>query len=141
MGELVDLCRKIWNKLFNKEVITYIIFGAITTVISIIVFNVSVDLGYDEIASNTVSTVIAVIFAFVTNKIWVFNSRDYSVKTLISEFSKFSLGRLFTFLVETVLLVILVRIVHIPTKISKYITQAVVIVLNYLVSKLAVFRK
>jgi putative flippase GtrA len=141
MGKLAVFCNKVWEKLFNKEVITYIIFGVMTTVISIIVFNICVDSGYDEIISNTISTVIAVLFAFVTNKIWVFNSRDYSVKTLASELSKFSLGRLFTFLVETVLLVILVRLLSIPSKISKYITQVVVIVLNYLVSKLAVFRK
>lgn len=133
--------KKILKKILNRETIMYIFFGGLTTVISVVAYAVCINFGFSVALSNTVSTVIAVSFAFVTNKIWVFESKDLSIKTTRSELVKFVAGRGVTYIIETGLLIFLVDFLGFHPIICKNLTQIIIIVLNYLVSKLVVFRR
>jgi len=137
---MVEFIKKIIEKLLNRETVTYIIFGVLTTVVSIIVYNMCIDQSMGAAQSNTISTVIAVLFAFVTNKIWVFESRDFSIKIISQEFVKFGGGRVVTYLIETGLLIVLVDMLAFHAKGCKYFTQIIIIALNYVISKFAVFK-
>ena len=72
---------KLWKKLINKETILYLVFGILTTVINIAVCGLLADiLKWDIYLSNTIAWILSVIFAFVTNKIFVFNSKATDAK-------------------------------------------------------------
>ena len=129
------------KKALNQETIMYIFFGGMTTVISIVIYAVCISAGFNVALSNTVSTIAAVSFAFVTNKLWVFESKDLSIKTTRRELTKFLGGRGLTYLIETGMLIFLVDYLGLHPIICKNFTQIVIIVLNYLISKLVVFKK
>ena len=132
---------KILKKILSQETIRYIFFGGLTTLISIVIYALCISAGLGVALSNTVSTVIAVSFAFTTNKIWVFDSRDLSRQTTGRELSKFLIGRGATYLIETGLLIFLVDYLGLHPILCKNFTQVLIIVLNYIVSKFIVFRR
>ncbi len=129
------------EKVLNRETVMYVFFGVLTTALSFVMFELGTFLGFNVFYANTFSTVIAVSFAFVTNKLWVFNSKSFRFFDVLSEFLKFCSGRLFTFLVETGLLIWLVSWLGFNKTYCKLFTSVVIIVLNYVVSKWGVFRK
>ena len=132
------------KKLFQKlwPIIVYGIFGVLTTVVNVAVYH-----GCYEIIniSNLVSTIIAwfvaVAFAFVTNKIFVFESRSWETDVALPELVKFVSCRVGTGVFEVGFMLIFVDILHFDGTISKLITNFVVIVLNFILSKLVIFRK
>ncbi len=121
-----------------KESYAYLIFGVLTTAISLIIFQVLSAFGCDIVINNTISTVVAVLFAFFTNKVYVFKSTDWHGWYL--ELFKFAAARFFSYLIETCLLFILVESLHFNSFICKVFTTGVVIVMNYFTSKYAVFK-
>ena len=151
--------RKFLQKLLNRETILYLIFGVLTTLVDSVVFWVlnHFVFGIDYyILNHAIAFVAAVLFAFFTNKVFVFRSEDWSGKTFMRELSTFFSGRLFSFGLATLVLVIAKELFHaaeyelqITEKISlngveivKYTVVMVLnIVLNYFISKLLVFRK
>lgn len=136
---VLELFKKITAKLFTREIITYIIAGVLTTALSIVIFWLCRPLG--TVGANTVSTVLAVLFAFCINKLWVFQSYTKKTMDVLRELLTFSAGRFFTYVLETVLLVVLIDYSGLPGTASKIFTSVVVIVLNFAISKWAVFRK
>lgn len=134
------------KKLLGMEIIRYIIFGAMTTLLSLESFKLffvtfsSLGQNTNIFISNTLSTILAVLFAFFTNKLWVFYSKSSSFKETMGELLKFSLGRLFTYGVDMALILALVNYMHIEPFFSKIITQIIIIILNYIISKKAVFK-
>jgi putative flippase GtrA len=96
--------------------------------------------GMGTAAANTVSTVIAVVFAFFINKFFVFRSASWVLKVVLREFAAFCLGRLATYLMETGLLVVMIDWMGWPSMICKGFTMVLVVVGNYIISKWAVFR-
>ena len=90
--------------------------------------------------SNLLSWVIAVTFSYITNKLFVFQSNAKGKLELTKEFGKFVLGRVFTLILETVILYVMVDLLHINDMIVKVISQIVVIVTNYILSKLIIFK-
>lgn len=136
-----------------KEIIFYIIFGILTTAVSFVSYAVCTRLIYlqSEIAgiavSNVISWVCAVLFAFVTNKIWVFESRSGDVKTVLNELWKFIASRLVTGALEWFGVPFLVyaglnqTILGTKGMLSKLIVSVAVVILNYVFSKIFVFRK
>ena len=83
----------------------------------------------------------AVLFAFVTNKRYVFESRDYSPKVFFTELWKFIAARLLTFVIEYGFMLLTIDVFHFDDRIMKLIVSVIVIILNYVFSKLLVFRK
>lgn len=136
-----------WNKLktiFEKyyDVITYLVFGVLTTAVNYIVYlpcyNV---LGLSASVSNVLAWAVAVAFAFLTNKPFVFRSCDWSAKTVIPELIKFIGTRLGSGALETLILLVTVDLLQWNGNVWKLITSVLVVILNYIGSKLLVFRK
>lgn len=136
-----------------KEIISYVFFGVLTTVVSFVSYAIFTKIirTQNEIAgvavANVLSWVCAVIFAFVTNKLWVFESKESGIKTVLSELCKFTASRLFTGVIEWFGVPLLVffglnqTILGIEGMLSKVTVSVIVVILNYIFSKLFVFAK
>ena len=126
----------------NKEVLLYLFFGGLTFLVSVIsyaYFNVT--LGINELVANIISWVLAVAFAFFTNRIWVFQAPTKTVSQFLMQLIRFFMGRVATLVVEEVILLVFITILGFNSMAVKVIAQVIVIVLNYVISKLVVFRK
>ena len=123
------------------EVITYLFFGVLSTIVNYIVYLPGyLLLGWSAALSNAVAWVVAVAFAYLTNKPFVFKSNDWSRKTVIPELTKFVSCRVASGVAETLILLITVDVLNWNGTIWKLITSVLVVVLNYIGSKLVVFR-
>ena len=129
-----------FQRLLTREVISYLFFGVLTTVVSLTSYALFLHLGIGLIVTNTLSTFLAILFAYVTNKIWVFRALNFEVGAMIVEFFKFLSSRFFTFVIDTVLLIFLVDLLLFDPFLAKVFTSVVVVILNYLLSKKAVFK-
>ena len=133
-----------FNKLFDlykkyKEIINYLIFGGLTTLISIITYALFAKVFHiDYLISNVLSWIIAVLFAYITNKIFVFESKS---KKNVKEITSFFFFRVVSLIMEMVILYVFVDMLHIDDLVTKIIAQVIVIVSNYVFSKLFVFKK
>ena len=127
----------------NKEIINYLIFGVLTTVVSFVVYFIFAKVfKIDEVISNVISWFFSVLFAFITNKLYVFESKETGKKTLLKEIISFYLARLFTGVAcDLGVFAVMVKTFKINDVLSKLVTQVIVIILNYVLSKLIVFRK
>ena len=128
--------------LFNKhrEIIMYIIFGALTTVVSLFSFwFFATYLKINVLIANIISWICAVSFAYFTNSRFVFTKGE-DFKTRFQEMIKFFSGRLATLGIEEVILFIFVTLLHYNEMIVKICAQVVVLVSNYFISKLIVFK-
>lgn len=123
------------------EVLIYLVFGVLTTVVNYViylpVYNI---LGLSAALSNAIAWVGAVAFAYLTNKPFVFKSHDWSLKTVVPELTKFVGCRVASGVAETLILLVTVDIFHFNGNIWKLFTSVIVVVLNYIGSKLFVFR-
>ena len=125
-----------------KEVINYLFFGGCTFLVSIISFYLFNKVcGFNEHIANVISWILAVSFAYITNKKYVFESKTSEKKDLLREISSFVSARLLTLVMEEIILVVGVNLLHIDSMIVKIIAQVVVIVSNYFLSKLFIFKK
>lgn len=126
----------------HYDKIVYLVFGVLTTVVNYIVYlpchNV---LGISAARSNVIAWAVAVIFAYLTNKPFVFRSHDWSAKTVLPELVKFVGTRIGSGSLETLILFLSVDLLGWNGNLWKLITSVIVVVLNYVGSKLLVFRK
>ncbi len=137
-----NLINKIIEKLFTREMISYLIFGVLTTVVNFIFYWLFTDvLHIYYIASNVVAWIFAVIFAYITNKLYVFESKSWELKLIIKEVISFGAARLFSLLFETGFLALTVEIMGVPKLIAKIIAAVFVVIINYVASKLFIFKK
>lgn len=151
---MINKIKKLAKK--YRELITYIIFGVLTTIVSLVSFKIFDSLLGEKLylLTNIMSWIFAVSFAYITNKLWVFESKSWQGKTVIKELLGFVGARLFSLGVEELGLWLLIDIFHMGAlrlsilsldingnMIAKVIMQIVVIILNYVFSKLVVFKK
>lgn len=135
MGKILNL----YNQF--KEQILYIVFGVLTTAINIIAFFVcSRIINLSLIPSNIIAWILSVLFAFVTNKIYVFNSKNCSFSIVLRELIDFIVARGATGILDLGLMYLFVSIIGIEDMVSKIIINIIVIILNYILSKLYVFK-
>ena len=126
----------------NSEIVTYIAFGVLTTAVNFMVFLFSRKLlNLSATASNIVAWIVAVLFAFLTNKPFVFKSKSWAGKVVIPEFVKFVSGRIGSGVMETVFLFVTVDCLNWNETIFKLIASGFVMVLNYILSKFVAFKK
>ena len=138
MQKIVDLFSK------YKEVIMYLIFGVLTTVVSLISYYLlTITVLNPESAlqlqiANIISWVLSVAFAYVTNRKYVFESKsnDY-----IKEITSFVGGRVVTLLMDMLIMFVFVTVLHMNDKLFKLVSQVIVIIANYIISKIFVFKK
>ena len=126
--------------LVNYETVSYLFFGGLTTLVSMGSFALLIYIGMGTATANIVSNVLAIIFAFVTNKMFVFESSSWRMGVLLPELIKFGASRAFTTLVETLALMLLVDILGFDPLIMKALTMMFIQVIgNYALSKWVVF--
>ncbi len=125
----------------GKEPILYIIFGVLTTIVNIAVYQLCLWVSLAYGTANTIAFVISILFAYVTNKNIVFESKQLHVTGLVWEFIKFMAARLGTFAVEMAGLWLLIDQLAFDKILPKYFMTVVVIVLNYFLSKWVIFKK
>lgn len=134
--KLVDFIDK------RYDVLVYLVFGGLTTVVNFAVLFPCVNvLGMSPTVGNTVAWIVAVAFAYVTNKPFVFESHDWSVSVVGPELAKFVSTRIGSLVIEDVILFVTVQTFGWNLAIWKLVTQVLVIIINYVGSKLLVFRK
>lgn len=133
----------------KSEVFRYLFFGGLTTIVSLGSYYLAALAisGGDEMtslqvqAANIISWVFAVSFAYITNKLWVFNSRSSDLRVILREVTSFVSARIFSLAVEAGWLFLSVELMGINDFAAKVIGQFVVVVLNYIFSKLFIFKK
>lgn len=136
MGKLKELINK------HFDILSYLFFGGLTTLVNYLVYLPCFNwLQLSASVSNAIAWVFAVVFAFVTNKPFVFKSHDWSAKVVIPELTKFLGCRIGSGILETALLFLTVDLLHWDGNLLKLITSVMVVILNYFGSKLLVFTK
>lgn len=122
-----------------KEIINYLIAGFLTTVVALVTFFLFKDIFHVHyIISNVISWIFAVLFAYVVNRKYVFESKSTG-NAKIKEFINFIKYRLLSLLIETLCLYALVDHIHMNSGIAKVIVQIIVIIVNYIFSKFLTF--
>lgn len=137
---LLNRFEPIYNK--QKEILLYLLFGGLSFLISIGTYALfSTLFGIHELISNVLSWIITVAFAFFTNRIWVFDAPTDRISDFMRQISKFYAGRIITLVIEEIILLIFIMVLCLPSIPIKVAAQTIVIFLNYIVSKLLIFRK
>ena len=123
------------------DILSYLFFGILTTAVNYIVYLPCYNIwGLSASVSNVIAWVVAVAFAYLTNKPFVFRSHDWSAKTVVPELTKFVGCRLGSGALETAVIFVTVDLLSWNGNVMKLITSVIVIVVNYLASKLLAFR-
>lgn len=126
----------------HYDILAYLFFGVLTTVVNYIVYLPCYNLlNLSAAVSNVIAWAVAVAFAYLTNKPFVFHSHDWSRKTVVPELIKFLGSRVASGATETVIIFITVDCLLWNGNIMKLVTSVLVVILNYVASKLLVFRK
>ncbi|MCI8836810.1 MAG: GtrA family protein [Hungatella sp.] len=131
----------IWGSLRSRESVTYIICGVLTTAVDWITHRILWHMGAEYQVSTAVSWAAAVLFAFVSNKFWVFQSFEVKPKQMWKEFVSFAACRVATFLITMAGMIIMVGMLHWNEFFGKLIVSGASMVLNYIPSKLFIFKK
>lgn len=136
IAKIRELVQKHW------DILSYLFFGGLTTVVNYLVYFPLYNwLQFSATVSNAVAWVFAVAFAYLTNKPFVFKSYDWSAKTVVPELTKFVGCRIGSGAVETALLLLCVDWLNWNGNLMKILTSILVVIVNYVASKLIVFRK
>lgn len=148
--------KKLFKALVNKETITYLIFGVLTTVVSFVTLKLfDVLLGTKlYLLSNTISWVASVAFAYVTNKLFVFESKSWKASVLKKEIPSFLSARIASYFVEQGCLWLFMNPLHFENKVfdfkiiklsglmtAKVIASVLVVIINYVLSKFFIFKE
>lgn len=128
-----------YNKI--KEVIWYGFFGVLTTLVNIISFYFLDKTGMNVYLNNFIAWFLSVLFAFITNKLYVFNSKSLDKKVVIKEICSFFFFRILSLGIDMAGMYICISLLNIGKMISKIIMNIIVIVANYIFSKIFIFKK
>ena len=126
-----------------KEVINYLIFGVLATIVNFVSYFIFARiLKIDEVISSGLSWLVSVLFAYTTNKIFVFESKTKTAKEFLKEMASFFLARIISGITCDVgTFALMVKVFKINDIFSKIVTQIMVVILNYILSKFVVFKK
>lgn len=132
--------KALWNQ--YKELLLYVIFGAFTTLINIVSYHICRSwFAIALVPSDILAWVLSVLFAYITNKLFVFESRSWEPRLVLREALEFFMARLVSLGVDVAFLYITVTYLgwwEMPMKIA---ANVVVIIINYIFSKLVIFKK
>lgn len=145
-----------------KEIILYIVFGGLTTVVNIVVYWAMYDKSHmSNVFSTVMAWILSVLFAYITNKLFVFESKSFALKFLLAEMASFFLCRLLTGLMDLGIMYLFVDMdisgfantlftIHIGTQLKftvsfgmvvKVLSNVLVVILNYIASRMVIFKK
>ena len=132
--------KKLWKK--YKEIVLYLIFGGGTTLVNIVVYYACAHLlQQNTVISTGIAWLLSVLFAYVTNKIWVFESKTHTMSEVLREVISFFSCRLLTGLLDIAIMFVCVDVLKWNDLIVKILSNVIVIVLNYVASKLIIFAR
>ncbi len=149
-----ELISKQYNK--HKEIVLYALFGVLTTIANFLAFWIFSKVLGEELylVNNAFAWIAGVLVAFVTNKLYVFNSKSWKPKTAAKEFAEFTAARIFSFFVEEAGMWFFITVLHFSDKslslfafsisgqiIVKFFLSVVVVIMNYFFSKFIIFKK
>lgn len=146
MRSVKDMWHEVKPDLISIEMLKYSLFGTGTAIIDVVVYSLCykylpIRYAWLTTASNIIAWIAATLFAFYTNKLFVFHARNNGKKHFLYEFLAFFGARALTLVLSLVLLILLVDVLHANPYYSKIGTNVLVIILNYIFSKLIIFRK
>ena len=125
-----------------QDIISYLVFGVLTTLVNYVVYLPLYNwLGISGTVSNAIAWAVSVAFAFLTNKPFVFKSHDWSAKVVLPELVKFLGTRIGSGLLETAIIFVTVDLLAWDGNLMKLATSVLVVIINYVGSKLLVFKK
>lgn len=126
----------------HKAIIAYIFFGGCTTLVNIVAYYIcSTFVGMGNVPSTIAAWTIAVLFAMVTNKLYVFDSKSFNWRVILWELTTFYLCRIFTGILDVGIMYVAVDIYEWQPLVWKAISNILVIIINYLCSKLIIFKQ
>lgn len=135
------MIEKIKQKLFTREIILYLVAGVLTTIVNIISYHIFCNIiGIESLISNGIAWVLSVLFAYVANDRFVFVQEKMTKQQEFKKFIKFITARLFSFGVDEAGMFLFVEIVFIHNIIAKIIMNVIVVILNYIFSKVFIFK-
>ena len=129
------------QKCLNRETISYLVFGVLTTIVNYVSYEACKWLGIHYTVATVIAWVLAVAFAYITNKLFVFKSKSFEKAVLIKEITAFVSCRVFSGLCDLGFMVLAVEIIGINDSIAKLVANVFVVVINYIFSKLFIFKK
>ncbi|MDC7290850.1 GtrA family protein [Blautia schinkii] len=135
MNKIKDLIQK----LFESSVVRYVFFGGCTTMVNLISFYILRKLHVELNVANVISIILAILFAYVVNSKYVFQDKCDTLKDHLRPFCKFISARLVTMVIEVGGVWLLVEVLHMDDMLGKFLTQFIVLALNYVFSKFFVF--
>lgn len=143
---MIEKIKALWQK--DRSVILYLIFGGLTTVVDWAVSFVLYWLLGGAIEQNALfiqvaditAWVCAVTFAYVTNRTWVFESKKSGFFPIAAELTSFAGGRVVTFLIQEGIIFVCCNLMELNVYAVKIAASVIVVILNYFISKLLVFR-
>lgn len=131
--------KALWDK--YKHVFFYLVFGALTTVVNIAAYHICYEIWrVPNVPSNIIAWVLAVAVAYITNKLWVFDSKSFAPQTLLPELWKFVSCRLATGVMDTAIMWVGVDLLRGPGTPIKLGANVLVVVFNYIFSKWIIFK-
>lgn len=135
----MDKLKSLYAK--HRDAVLYIIFGVCSTVVNIVVYYICAHpMGLSTTLSAVIAWVFSVVFAYVTNKIFVFRSKTGSLSALFKEITNFVAARLATGAMDLVIMFVFVDMMHVNDMLVKIASNVLVVILNYILSKLFVFK-
>ena len=136
MNKIKELIGKYW------ELISYTFWRVMTTLVNYVVYFICTKaIRIDYLIANIIAWFIAVVFAFWVNKIYVFRSYQKDAKTMLREFGTFVSARILSGVLETGMLALFVEAMHFNDSVIKIIASVLVVIINYVLSKLIIFKK
>ncbi len=125
-----------------REIILYIFFGGCTTVVNVIFYYISTRwFGFGVVGSTLLAWWISVFFAYITNRILVFHSHNKELRAILFEFAFFIACRILTGLLDILIMYLFVDRMGLPDLIMKFLSNVIVILANYIASRLFIFKK
>ncbi len=132
---------RLWDKFVTRETVSYAIVGVLTTVVNLVSFDLLCNkLGINDLIGNIIAWVIAVTFAYVTNNLFVFRSGIEEKVKEVTKIVKFFSARLVTLGIEELGILIFVTWLCLPNMMIKLALSVIVIIVNYIFSKLFIFK-
>lgn len=135
------MIKDVVNKFLNKETISYLIFGILTTIVNFVSYELCKVIGIGYEISTIIAWALAVAFAYITNKLFVFESKSFDKTLIFKELSTFVLSRLFSGICDFVFMLVAVGMYGMNDSIAKLLTNVFVVIINYILSKLFVFKE
>ena len=135
---MVEKALELYRK--YREMILYLVFGGLTTLVNIFSYFVLTDVGEIQyLVSTAIAWVLSVLFAYFTNRVWVFQSTASGTKAILREIGSFFGCRLLSGAIDMGIMFLCVSVLGLPDKLIKILANVVVIILNYLFSNLLIF--